>query len=173
MTARRPTRRGVLRGAAALAAAGSLGGTAIARTDNRKEFAGASHRGIDAVLRAATAGAKDLPGVVALAANDQEIIYEGIYGTRRLSSGSAMTRDTVFRIASMVKTITSVAAMQLVEQGKLALDARTAGEAADHAPPPADAHVGLRLSAVGRRGCALHGGPQTQHASYPADVRPG
>ena len=123
MTARRPTRRGVLRGAAALAAAGSLGGTAIARTDNRKEFAGAPHRGIDAVLQAATTGAKDLPGVVALAANDQEIIYEGIYGTRRLGSGSAMTRDTVFRIASMVKTITSVAAMQLVEQGKLALDA--------------------------------------------------
>ena len=34
-----------------------------------------------------------------------------------------MTRDTVFRVASMVKPITSVAALQLVEQGKLALDA--------------------------------------------------
>ena len=34
-----------------------------------------------------------------------------------------MTRDTVFRIASMIKLITSVAALQLVEQGKLSLDA--------------------------------------------------
>ena len=34
-----------------------------------------------------------------------------------------MTRDTVFRVASMVKLITSVAALQLVEQDKLALDA--------------------------------------------------
>lgn len=33
-----------------------------------------------------------------------------------------MTLDTVFRIASMTKAITSVAAMQLVEQGKLTLD---------------------------------------------------
>jgi CubicO group peptidase (beta-lactamase class C family) len=33
-----------------------------------------------------------------------------------------MTRNTVFRVASMIKTITSVAAMQLVEQGKLALN---------------------------------------------------
>ena len=34
-----------------------------------------------------------------------------------------MTRDTVFRVASMIKPITSVAALQLVEQGKLSLDA--------------------------------------------------
>ena len=69
MTARRPTRRGVLRAAAALAAAGSLGGTALARTDERNETGGSPHRQIDAALRAATAGTKDLPGVVALAAS--------------------------------------------------------------------------------------------------------
>ena len=34
-----------------------------------------------------------------------------------------MSRDTVFRIASMIKLVTSVAAMQLVEEGKIALDA--------------------------------------------------
>src|SRR5262249_32805384 len=48
---------------------------------------------------------------------------EGIFGKRRLDGGPAMTRDTVFRVASMVKTITSVAALQLVEQDKLSLDA--------------------------------------------------
>src|SRR5262249_48524992 len=39
-----------------------------------------------------------------------------------LGEGAAMTPDTVFRIASMTKAIASVAAMQLVEQGKLTLD---------------------------------------------------
>ena len=77
---------------------------------------------IDAVLRAATA-AGDVPGLVAMAATDAGTAYEGIFGRRRRDSGPAMTRDTVFRIASMIKPITSVAALQLVEQGKLSLDA--------------------------------------------------
>ena len=44
-------------------------------------------------------------------------------GRRRLDGGPAMTRDTVFRVASLIKPITSVAALQLVEQDKLLLDA--------------------------------------------------
>ena len=40
----------------------------------------------------------------------------------RLGKGVAMTTDSVFNIASMTKAITGTAAMQLVEQGKLALD---------------------------------------------------
>jgi methyl acetate hydrolase len=122
MTARTPTRRGLLQTAAALAAAGSLPGAAMARGEEHKVVAGSPHDQIDVALRAVT-GSKELPGVVALAANDHAIIYEGVFGSRRLGSGSAMTRDTVFRVASMIKTITSVAAMQLVEQGKLSLDA--------------------------------------------------
>ena len=74
------------------------------------------------MLRAATS-AGEVPGVVALAATDNGILYEGIFGRRRLGDGPAMTRDTVFRVASMVKLITSVAALQLVEQNKLSLDA--------------------------------------------------
>jgi len=65
----------------------------------------------------------DVPGVVALAATDNGLVYEGIFGERRLHEGPSMTRDTVFRVASMVKLITTVAAMQLVEQGKLSIDA--------------------------------------------------
>jgi methyl acetate hydrolase len=41
---------------------------------------------------------------------------------RALPEGAAMTAGSVFWIASMTKAITSTAAMQLVEQGKLALD---------------------------------------------------
>ncbi len=114
MRQRRPSRREVLRTASALVAAGASG-----LAPARAEVARAS---IDAALHMATS-TKEIPGVVAMAANDRDIIYEGVFGTRRLGQGPAMTRDTVFRVASMIKTITSVAAMQLVEQGKLALDA--------------------------------------------------
>ena len=77
---------------------------------------------IDTALRAATSAA-EVPGVVALAATENGILYEGIFGKRRIGDAPAMTRDTVFRVASMVKLITSVAALQLVEQNKLSLDA--------------------------------------------------
>src|ERR1019366_6102362 len=65
----------------------------------------------------------EVPGVVALAATDNGVVYEGIFGKRRLHDGPAMTRDTVFRVASMIKPMTSVAALQLVERDKLSLDA--------------------------------------------------
>ena len=77
--------------------------------------------GIDAVLRRAV-DAGEVPGVVAMAATDKGVLYEGAFGARDLAKGPAMTLDTVFRIASMTKAVTSVAAMQLVEGGKLTLD---------------------------------------------------
>ncbi len=76
---------------------------------------------IDAALsRAAEAG--EVPGVVATAATESGTLYEGAFGLRDLAGGPAMTLDTVFRIASMTKAVTSVAALQLVERGKLQLD---------------------------------------------------
>ena len=77
--------------------------------------------GIDATLSRATE-AKEVPGVVALAATETGVVYEGAFGLRDIVAGPTMTRDSVFRIASMTKAVTSVAAMQLVEQGKLQLD---------------------------------------------------
>jgi CubicO group peptidase (beta-lactamase class C family) len=76
---------------------------------------------IDQVLRQKS-DAKEIPGVVAMAANGKEVIYQGAFGKRDLSKDDAMTTDSVFWIASMTKAITSAAAMQLVEQGKLSLD---------------------------------------------------
>ena len=81
-----------------------------------------SHRPIDAVLREASESGR-VPGVVAMAATDRGVLYEGAFGRRALDRPEPMTLDSVFRIASMTKAITSVAAMQLVEQGKLALEA--------------------------------------------------
>jgi methyl acetate hydrolase len=77
---------------------------------------------IDQVLRQKS-DAREIPGVVAIAANSQEVIYQGAYGKRDLSKDDAMTTDSVFWIASMSKAITAAAGMQLVEQGKLSLDA--------------------------------------------------
>ena len=57
-----------------------------------------------------------------MAATDKGLLYEGAFGVRALDQSTPMTLDTVFRIASMTKAITSVAAMQLVEQGKLKLE---------------------------------------------------
>ena len=65
--------------------------------------------GIDAALSRAVE-AKEVPGVVALAATDTEVLYEGAFGLRDVVDGPAMTPDSVFRIASMTKAVTSVAA---------------------------------------------------------------
>lgn len=76
---------------------------------------------IDRVLREA-AERLDVPGVAAMAATRDATLYEGAFGKRALPDGAAMTPDTVFWIASMTKAVTSAAAMQLVEEGKLTLD---------------------------------------------------
>jgi CubicO group peptidase (beta-lactamase class C family) len=65
----------------------------------------------------------DVPGAVAMVATADGVFYEGAFGRRRLPDGTMMTVDSVFWIASMTKAITSTAAMQLVEQGRLSLDA--------------------------------------------------
>lgn len=77
---------------------------------------------IDAILDDAVFRG-DAPGVVALAADRSGEIYRGAAGRRDLSAATPMTVDTVCAIASMTKAVTSVAAMQLVEEGRLALDA--------------------------------------------------
>jgi methyl acetate hydrolase len=113
------SRRDIVKSAVSLTAAASLGvRAAFARAEERHATVG----GIDAMLRDAT-GAALLPGVVAMATTENDILYEGHFGSRRLHDGPAMTRDTVFRVASMVKLITSVAALQLVEQNKVSFDA--------------------------------------------------
>jgi methyl acetate hydrolase len=76
---------------------------------------------VDEILGAAI-DRGDVPGVVAMAATRNEVVYQGAFGRRALPDEAAMSTDTVFWIASMTKAITSAAAMQLVEQGKLALD---------------------------------------------------
>lgn len=62
-------------------------------------------------------------GAVALVANADEVLFEAAFGAREIGGSAAMSTDTVFWIASMTKAITTTAALQMVEQGKLELDA--------------------------------------------------
>ena len=64
----------------------------------------------------------DVPGVVVIAADRNRIIYQGAFGYRDKGHRVPMTTDTIFRIASMTKAVTSAAVLQLVEQGRVKLD---------------------------------------------------
>src|SRR5437773_4284152 len=112
------SRREVLKGTAAIAAAAAVGHAAPTRRAHAQAGRGAR---IDGVLKQAV-DAKEVPGVVAMSTTDKGLLYEGAFGLRALDGTAAMTPDTVFRIASMTKAISTVAAMQLVEQGKLSLE---------------------------------------------------
>ncbi|MGO9256054.1 MAG: serine hydrolase domain-containing protein [Bryobacteraceae bacterium] len=91
------------------AQAGRLGGATI----------GAAK--IDDTLRSGIARRK-IPAAVAMVAGERGILYLGAFGTRD-SSGVPVAADSIFAIASMTKAITTVAALQLVEQGKVKLNA--------------------------------------------------
>jgi methyl acetate hydrolase len=119
MTPTSPSRRDLLNGAVAITAATAVGRITPHRA--HAQTAPASRAKIDAVLKQAV-DAKEVPGVVAMVATDKGLFYENAFGVRELGKGPDMTLDSVFRIASMTKAITSVAAMQLVEQGKLKLE---------------------------------------------------
>lgn len=63
----------------------------------------------------------ELPGAVVLIARNGKIVLFESYGFRDKDAKVAMTNDTIFRIASMTKPIVTLAAMMLMEEGKLTL----------------------------------------------------
>lgn len=76
---------------------------------------------IDQQLRAAVER-HEIPGVVAMAVGKRGIIYQGAFGAAETATAKSLAIDAIFRIASMTKPVTTVAAMQLVEERRLALD---------------------------------------------------
>jgi methyl acetate hydrolase len=64
---------------------------------------------------------RKIPCVVAMMATADKTTYNGAFGKRDGVSGVDVKPDSIFAIASMTKAITSTAAMQLVEQGKIQL----------------------------------------------------
>ncbi|MEO8467871.1 MAG: serine hydrolase domain-containing protein [Gammaproteobacteria bacterium] len=76
---------------------------------------------IDDALRTAVERG-DVPGVVALVTDRKGVVYRGAFGVTDVESKRPMAVDSMFRIASMTKAVTSLALMQLIEQGKLGVD---------------------------------------------------
>ncbi|HLQ79199.1 MAG TPA: serine hydrolase domain-containing protein [Terriglobia bacterium] len=76
---------------------------------------------IDALLQRAIQQGT-VPGVVAVVASKDQILYHHAFGLRDVRGKKPMQEDSIFRIASMTKPVTSSAIMLLVEQGKLRLD---------------------------------------------------
>jgi len=70
----------------------------------------------------AVADAGDLSGFVTLVWRKGEVVQVNTVGHRDVEAGAPMARDTLFRIASMTKPVTSIAALMLLEEGKLRLD---------------------------------------------------
>ncbi|WP_052962732.1 serine hydrolase domain-containing protein [Pseudomonas fluorescens] len=75
------------------------------------------------LLDAVTTGQQCVPGVVAAITGRDGLIYEGASGQRTLGQAGAMTTDSVFAMFSTTKAITATAVLQLVEEGRLDLDA--------------------------------------------------
>ena len=93
--------------------------TALALGAHARRLAGATN--LDDVLRTGIRR-REIPAVAAMVATADKITYQGAFGQRDTVSGVGVTPNSIFAIASMTKAITSTAALQLVEQGKVKLD---------------------------------------------------
>ena len=92
--------------------------TTVAGSD---EFSEGDRNEIDSFLASSVQEGK-IPGVVAIVVTRKKVLYHQSFGMQNAAAKSKLHNDSVFRIASMTKPITSVAVMQLVEKGKIGLD---------------------------------------------------
>lgn len=76
---------------------------------------------IDAYLTRAVRETR-IPGIVALVVDADRVLYSGAFGRQNVAGGVPMAEDSIFRIASMTKPVTSVAVMMLVQEGDIGLD---------------------------------------------------
>jgi CubicO group peptidase (beta-lactamase class C family) len=97
-------------------------GAALGQTSS-PEAAGLSSERLRTISTAFQAAVdnKEIPGAVLLIARQGKVGYFEAFGYRDREAEVPMTRDAIFRIASMTKPVTVIAAMTLVEQGRLNL----------------------------------------------------
>ena len=96
---------------------------AQSRPTAKPEEVGLSSERLERVSRALRSEieAGKIPGAVALVARKGRVVYFESLGVRDKATGEAMPKDAIFRLYSMTKPFTSVAAMMLVEDGKLVI----------------------------------------------------
>jgi CubicO group peptidase (beta-lactamase class C family) len=83
-----------------------------------------------------------LPGAVILIQQHGRLVYLKCFGMRDVATKLPMTPDTMFALHSMTKPITSLAAMMLIDAGKLALD----DPVSKYIPAFANMQVGLKMA---------------------------
>jgi CubicO group peptidase (beta-lactamase class C family) len=139
-TDRRASRYGIALALLALAAGWPSGGIAeqAAAPAATPSFSPAKLARVGDYLRQEVATGR-IPGALLLIQQHGKLIYFRSFGVRDVATRLPMTADTIFRIYSMSKPITSVAAMMLVEDGKLGL----ADPVAKYIPAFADVKVGV------------------------------
>lgn len=109
-----------------------------------RSFSTAGLARVSAFLRGEVAAGR-IPGAILLIQQHGKPVLSETFGLRNVKTAQAMTEDTIFRLYSMSKPITSVAAMMLVDDSKLALD----DPVAKYIPAFADVQVGV-LQADGK-----------------------
>src|SRR5206468_2125400 len=77
-----------------------------------------------------------VPGIVALVTGPERELYIEAVGRSNVADSRPMRADSIFRIASMTKPVTTVAAMMLYEQRKLSLDEPVRTYLPDYEQPP-------------------------------------
>src|SRR5258707_2995556 len=130
---------------AALAVAAATGWPLPVLAESAAPIAGSfSREGLDRVsdyIRNEIATGK-IPGAILLIQQHGKPVYSENFGVRDVTAKLPMTADTIFRLYSMSKPVTSVAAMMLVEDGKLRLD----DPVSEYIPAFADMKVGVQQS---------------------------
>ena len=98
-----------------------LAGGATMRSATDPAVSDVGRQSLSAFLRDAVANG-EVPGVMAMVVGRDRILYEGAFGKRDVARNAAMTADSVFRIASMTKPLTTAAILMLADEGRLKVD---------------------------------------------------
>jgi CubicO group peptidase (beta-lactamase class C family) len=155
--------------AACLLTAGACGGTAPVGVGEAPGFSQEGLERLSATMQQAVDDG-EVAGIVTLVLRGGEVAHHAAFGHLDREAGVPMPPDAIFRIASMSKAVTSVAAMMLAEEGRLSLDdpvsrflpayARTTvmGETAE-APVPAAREIVIRDLLTHTAGISYGTGP--------------
>ncbi|WP_407188999.1 serine hydrolase domain-containing protein [Bradyrhizobium centrosematis] len=122
-----------------------VGATAGAEERAARSFSPEGLAKVSDYIRSEVATGK-IPGAILLLQQHGKPVYYANFGIRDVATELSMSADTIFRLYSMSKPITSVMAMMLVEDGKLALD----DPVAKYIPAFADMKVGVESTRGGK-----------------------
>src|SRR5690349_6681233 len=131
-------RRFAVAAALACLAGFTVGAGAETPSTGARSFLAAGLAQVSDYIRNEVATGK-IPGAILLIQQHGKPVYFENFGVRDIATELSMSADTIFRLYSMSKPITSVAAMMLVEDGKLALD----DPVSKYIPAFADVKVGV------------------------------